>query len=151
MPSVRPIRARRLRLVGTTAALLVLLVAANIHQLGQAAGGFYDWRCSGCGAGLYCCPGKRLNLLSVPDTYQVHAHAWTTLRRPPSWSAWKLWQWLVLLTSDAEVLREPQPEEVFPAAAVNGRDSTDAGIRVLASDPHYKGRVEWTSQQTEPG
>lgn len=124
-------------------AVVIVLIAANIQQLGQAAGGFYDWTCAECGAGLYCCPGKRLRSLRVPATYQAHAHNWQLAHRPPHWSPWKPWQWLVYLTvNDRHELQGQQPEAVFPTAHVDWRYAVSEGLRTLATDPRYQRKNE---------
>jgi hypothetical protein len=129
-------------IVLAAAVMVGALIVANIQQFGQAVGGFYGWTCSQCGVDLYCCPGKHLAFVSVPATYQVHAHHWMATHQAPRWSAWKPWQWLAYLLVDGRELQAQRPEAVFPTAHVDGRRSQPEGLQRLATDPQYQRKDE---------
>lgn len=123
----------------------MILLVANVHYLGRAFGGFREWTCSGCNAGIYSCPGKRqLQLVSVPSTYAAHSHDWVLMHDSvPDWAAWKPWLWLAyILGPDKATAAPADPHAIFPAAHVNMRFSDIAGLRTLANDDHYANRAE---------
>lgn len=128
-------RAKRFLLISSVP--VVALVVANIYEVGEFAGGHYDWVCDGCKVGLYDCPFKRVTYLTVPASYEVHPHSWQLVHRPPNWSPWKPWHWLVYLGSDRKLLKEPDPGTVFRSAYPQEKYSDRAGLRKLASDPQY--------------
>ncbi len=132
------------------AGAVVAFVWANIYMLGQAAGGHFDWVCGDCGTMLYHAPLKRITYLRVPATYRAHPHGWRLEHRPPEWSAWKPWQWLVHISADSAVLEQPQPTVLFRTAPVEGR-SDASGVEALSRDPGYERAseiVDWGRGQT---
>jgi hypothetical protein len=147
------IRAKRRILISL--ALLVAFLVANIHQVGQFVGGHYDWVCDNCRVGLYHCPFKKITYLKVPTTYEAHPHSWRLVHRPPMWLPWKPWQWLVCVGSDRKLLTEPDPRTVFQSAYPQEKYSDEAGVRKLASDPHYdrareiQGKFDGTKPHSE--
>ena len=132
------------------AVLLLALIVANVNECGQAMSGHYDWTCEQCGVRLYNCPPKNnITSLEAPATYQAHQHAWKLVHRPPNWSPWKPWHWLVYLDGDPTLLKEPDPATIFQLAGPDMRYSDRQGLRVLASDPHYARAQEIAAWITE--
>jgi len=134
--------------------LCAVFVALNLYQVGQVMSGHYEWICADCKVGLYHCPFKNITHLTVPATYEVHPHRWIPEGTPPSWSPWKPWQWYVYLTTDANLLKKPDPQTLFQSAPPETKYSEEAGLRKLASDPHYRRANEikdWFSDaQSQP-
>ncbi|MCK6486065.1 MAG: hypothetical protein L6R00_18220 [Phycisphaerae bacterium] len=133
-----PGRRFRRRMLWTGLILAPLLVIANVQQFGRFWGGHYDWECADCKVLLYRSPAKNLQYLEVPKTYKAHRHDWRLIHGPPSWSWVKPWQWLVFVLADANVLKVPDPNQLFPTTKLNLKRQNPTGLRVLASDPNYQ-------------